>query len=296
MALFWVRDNVAFFGGDPNQVVLWGVEAGAISAGLHLMSPLSRPLFSHAILQGGSPLSPIANALDPGNVQAVARAVCGGIADSNETLTCLQRALPSQLMDIPVEDDIRRTLNPFLPTYGDELVPKLPFSVLSEGPLHHQTRVLLGFTDKEGVDLFRRLLEEVREGDGESWDKVPSQTYRSSVVALFTFLFGVDVMKIENLHPDAATPSDAMGSFRFYADAVSSALFKCPIVALAALVAEGGAAYVYEYERYAPSAEVRGALPNSDFLRAFGTSKVASPTAYQGEDFIAAVTRFILTG
>ena len=41
----------AAFGGDPNQVTLFGQSAGGASTGLHLMSPLSKNLFNQAIMQ-----------------------------------------------------------------------------------------------------------------------------------------------------------------------------------------------------------------------------------------------------
>ncbi|GBM73330.1 Acetylcholinesterase [Araneus ventricosus] len=58
MALEWIRDNIVHFGGNPHNVTLFGESAGAVSVGLHLLSPLSRHLFSQAILQSGSATSP----------------------------------------------------------------------------------------------------------------------------------------------------------------------------------------------------------------------------------------------
>ena len=52
-ALLWVRDHIAAFGGDPNNVTLGGQSAGAHSVGLHLVSPGSLGLFHRAIMQSG---------------------------------------------------------------------------------------------------------------------------------------------------------------------------------------------------------------------------------------------------
>merc|ERR1719348_230682 len=51
MAMTWVKDNIASFGGNPNNITLMGESAGAASVSLHLLSPLSRDLFSQAIMQ-----------------------------------------------------------------------------------------------------------------------------------------------------------------------------------------------------------------------------------------------------
>jgi acetylcholinesterase len=55
MALEWVQRNIGYFGGSPHNVTIFGESAGATSVGLHLLSPLSRGLFTRAILQSGAP-------------------------------------------------------------------------------------------------------------------------------------------------------------------------------------------------------------------------------------------------
>ncbi|XP_046462151.1 acetylcholinesterase-like [Daphnia pulex] len=58
MALQWIHSNIAFFGGNPNNITLFGESAGAASVSMHLLSPLSRNLFSQAIMQSGSATAP----------------------------------------------------------------------------------------------------------------------------------------------------------------------------------------------------------------------------------------------
>ena len=57
LALKWVRDNAAAFGGDPGNVTIFGESAGGIDVFSLLSSPLARGLFHRAISQSGLPVS-----------------------------------------------------------------------------------------------------------------------------------------------------------------------------------------------------------------------------------------------
>jgi para-nitrobenzyl esterase len=52
-ALQWVKRNIAAFGGDPNNVTIFGFSAGGVSVHSMLASPLARGLFHKAIAQSG---------------------------------------------------------------------------------------------------------------------------------------------------------------------------------------------------------------------------------------------------
>ena len=52
-ALQWVRRNIAAFGGNPNNVTIFGFSAGGVSVHSMLASPQARGLFHKAIVESG---------------------------------------------------------------------------------------------------------------------------------------------------------------------------------------------------------------------------------------------------
>ncbi|TWW77682.1 Acetylcholinesterase [Takifugu flavidus] len=58
LAIQWVVDNIAAFGGDPSQITLFGESAGSACVGFHVLSPGSNVLFQRAVMQSGVPTSP----------------------------------------------------------------------------------------------------------------------------------------------------------------------------------------------------------------------------------------------
>lgn len=53
-ALRWVRDNIARFGGDPDNVTIFGQSAGGVAVSTLLAMPAARGLFAKAIAQSGT--------------------------------------------------------------------------------------------------------------------------------------------------------------------------------------------------------------------------------------------------
>ena len=95
-ALKWVRTNIVAFGGDPDDVTLFGESAGADSTEFQLASPLAAGLFQKAIVEssGGTQLIPfltLAQSEAGAGALELAHLGCAGASD---VAACL-RTLPA---------------------------------------------------------------------------------------------------------------------------------------------------------------------------------------------------------
>jgi bile salt-stimulated lipase len=100
MALRWVQDNIASFGGNPNSVTLTGLSAGGSSVHLHYFSKMSEGLFHRGFSQSGVALNTFALQKDAANkAKRLGEAVGCPITSTRVMVDCLKQRPYKQLID-----------------------------------------------------------------------------------------------------------------------------------------------------------------------------------------------------
>ncbi|KAJ8024954.1 Acetylcholinesterase [Holothuria leucospilota] len=96
LALKWIKENIAAFGGDPERITIFGQSAGGASVGFHLVQEESWNYFHRAIMLSGTTMSPWAQETNPANAREDAfllgrLAGCGVTTTSRELADCLRQ-------------------------------------------------------------------------------------------------------------------------------------------------------------------------------------------------------------
>ncbi|XP_026763027.2 esterase FE4-like [Galleria mellonella] len=159
-ALKWIQENIKSFGGDPNQVTLFGESAGATSVAFLLLSPTARGLFHKAILQSGSPIVPWGLQHDPIKTASTLVKEFGyDTKDPHEIYSILSNKTVSELINAIKYSEHKNFITAetlFVPCVEKEIpgvepiITKYPMDIVSSDN-YTKVPMIIGINDNEGI-------------------------------------------------------------------------------------------------------------------------------------------------
>jgi para-nitrobenzyl esterase len=131
LALRWLRQNIANFGGDPDNITVFGQSAGATDTVLLMISDLSKGLFQRAIAESGTSFAPPPAALVNAEKAGEAFTASLNLPAGQEGLKQLRQMTTQQLLALQSSQSPRPHFG--RPDIDGWVISRQPASVFAAG-------------------------------------------------------------------------------------------------------------------------------------------------------------------
>lgn len=256
-ALRWVKQNIEQFGGDRNNVMIFGESAGGFGVLTHLASPLSQGLFNKAIIQSGAyavDRQQTLAALETNGSSVITKTLAAaGITCAAVDAACL-RGIPASALNTLMTEYGKLNLSP-VPAVDGKVLPKTIKAAFAAGE-NNKVPVING-SNRDEYALFIAISELGRRAAVSPTNTDPSNTsfalsaaaYPLTVAGL-TASTGVSTTTLTtSLYPLSNYGSNSALQPSLAASALGTdVVFACPGLAVTKRVqAQGSPVWAYEF-------------------------------------------------
>jgi para-nitrobenzyl esterase len=244
-ALAWVKRNIAQFGGDPDNVTLFGESAGAIDAARLMASPLSAGFFRRVISESGPAFEQSRTLSD---AEAFGSAV-SALAPADPQLTALQRlrALPAaEVEKLVVKAKEHFAVDITSATTDGWVLPQSPRQAFLSGAIQ-KVDLLIGLNGRE-LSAFRLSAAAASKSSGSQNSVADSGGFNRFSAAARPY-FGHWTNAVIALYFGKILVSRTAALDQAANDLIGA----CPIGAMASLTNDSGQrVFVYRFDRSIP--------------------------------------------
>ncbi|KAG0229766.1 hypothetical protein BGW42_001369 [Actinomortierella wolfii] len=245
LALQWVHDNIASFGGNPNNVTLFGESAGGYSIRSLLATPSAYSLYKHVILQSDPVGMPLANTTSIGYITGLTMQTLG----CNTTdIACARSKTADEILaaQYGALDSINSTNSPYdwipkegfyRPAVDHNLVMGDLFQLAGNGSYNTNATIMWGFTKDDGGLFVPTYLP----------NPVPPQSINQLNGTSFMGGFPYKLFtNASSAYPMNASMPDAVRSM--FSDAATDWYFRCPLLNVTRSLAPHSRVYNFQFD------------------------------------------------